>query len=192
MHSHRKTASSTSAEIAVDRAEQPARHGQRRDREQQPAVQQDLAAGLGLAVDDRQHRDAGARVVVLDQQRERPEVRAASSRRRSRTGRTPTGRGRRRQRPSRPAAGPRPRRRRSRCSASCAASATACRRTRSRAGRPSPAARPVMFTASANSANDSAPERDPEPQRRRAARSAPTAAGAATVRVMRASMSRSM
>ena len=38
-------------------------------------VQDDLPRRLGVAADDRQHRHLGRRVVLLDQQRERPEVR---------------------------------------------------------------------------------------------------------------------
>ena len=58
---------------------QPAGHaggpGQQRGRQQRPAVQHDLQAGVALAVGDRQHRHAGLGVLVDAAQRQRPEVR---------------------------------------------------------------------------------------------------------------------
>ena len=47
---------------------------QDRHREEEDRVEDDLEAGLVLAADDGHHRDAGLRVLVLHEQRQRPEV----------------------------------------------------------------------------------------------------------------------
>ena len=52
---------------------QQERHGGDRDHDER--VEQDLLHGLALAAHDRQHRDPRLRVVALDQERQRPEVR---------------------------------------------------------------------------------------------------------------------
>ena len=58
----------------VERSEEAGEERHRRERHQSQAVGQDLAARGRLAPGDREHRDAGALVVVLDQQGQRPEV----------------------------------------------------------------------------------------------------------------------
>ena len=61
----------------ADQVDQPhlrGREEQQADRDQQQRVEHDLARGLGLAADDRQHRHVRRRVVVLVAQRQRPEV----------------------------------------------------------------------------------------------------------------------
>ena len=64
-----------SGDDGVDDAEEAEDERQQRQERQQERVEEDLAARLDLAVDDRHHRDADPRVLVLHQQRERPEVR---------------------------------------------------------------------------------------------------------------------
>ena len=62
-------------EDRVDRAEEPEDDRDQGQRGEQEGVEDDLAARLDLAVDHRHHRHPDARVLVLHEQAERPEVR---------------------------------------------------------------------------------------------------------------------
>src|SRR6185312_16673116 len=59
----------------VDRAAEAGGGRRQRQRDQDQAVDEDLPAGGGLPRGDRQHRHAGALVVLAGGQRQRPEVR---------------------------------------------------------------------------------------------------------------------
>ena len=60
---------------AIDRAGEPERPEQLRSKNEEAAVDQDLPRCCSPSRDDRQHRDAGSRVIVTAIERESPEMR---------------------------------------------------------------------------------------------------------------------